>query len=51
VTLENHYRQENVTIVTNFVDGINATQGGPMINFFPTVQTFYNYSAVSNATI
>lgn len=45
------YKAQNVTLVTNYMDSRPKPKVGPVVNFFPTVQTFYNRSTVANATV
>ncbi len=49
--LDSHLQSQNQQIVTNFLDGKQKPQGLPVVNFFPTVQTFYNNTGDSNVTI
>ncbi|BDA50643.1 probable lysyl endopeptidase at N-terminal half [Coccomyxa sp. Obi] len=49
--LDSHLRAQNQQIVTDFLDGKQKPPGLPVINFFPTVQTFYNNTGDSNVTV
>ena len=48
--LEDHFRSENITMVTNYIDGIEKPWSGPKVNYFPTVMTFYNDTTDINIT-
>jgi hypothetical protein len=48
--LEARFRQENISMVTNFLDGIPKPELGPRVNFFPNVLTFYNDTTDNNVT-
>ena len=48
--LEERFRQGNITMVTNFIDGIPKPWAGPRVNFFPNVLSFYNDTTDNNVT-
>ena len=49
--LDANLKRQNFTLVTNFLDGESKPPAGPVVNFYPIVNTFYNLTAQSNVTI
>ena len=49
--LDENLARQNYSIVTNFLNGESKPPTGPVVNFYPIVNTFYNLSAKSNVTI
>ncbi len=49
--LDANLARQNFSLVTNFIDGKSKPPSGPVVNFYPIVNTFYNLTAQSNVTI
>ena len=49
--LNENLARQNYSIVTNFLNGESKPPTGPVVNFYPIVNTFYNLTAKSNVTI
>lgn len=49
--LDANLAKQNYSIVTNYLDGESKPPTGPVVNFYPIVNTFYNLTARSNVTI
>ena len=49
--LDANLRRQNFSLVTDYLDGEKKPPTGPVVNFYPIVNTFYNLTARSNVTV
>ena len=49
--LDANLNRQKFSLVTNFLDGDSMPPTGPVVNFYPIVNTLYNLTARSNVTI